>query len=147
MTEWTDITTAIGLALGGDLEGGRGAMAPCWDALGPEEHAQRCVLAQYLADVQPELVDEVSWDEQALAKFSYVRDEDLLAVGIPSAAGLAPSLYLNLGDGYLRQGRVEDAQREVELGLAAASALPDDGYGTMIRTGLDRLKARVEERA
>jgi hypothetical protein len=147
MIEWTQITAAIGLALSGEREGGHREMAQCWDGLGPDDHAKRCVLAHYLADVQANLVDEVSWDEQALAEFTFVRDEDLLAVGIPSAAGLAPSLHLNLGDAYLRQGRVGDAQREVALGLAASSALSGDGYATMIRTGLDRLKARAGEQA
>ncbi|MEO7269804.1 MAG: hypothetical protein ABIW49_11425 [Knoellia sp.] len=63
---------------------------------------------------------------------------------MPAAAGFAPSLHLNLGDGYLRLGRVEDARRELTMARAAVAALGDDGYGAMILRGLDGLEARLE---
>lgn len=120
---------------------------PCWLAwadLAPAEHAQRCVLAHYLADVHDDLDDEVAWDERALAAYESVGEHDLAAIGIPSAACFAPSLHLNLGDGYLRQGRPVDARRELESGRAAEDALGDDGYAHMIRSGLDGLQSRLE---
>jgi hypothetical protein len=143
MSDWTTIIAAIGTALNGDREAGRAQMLACWDTLEDAEHPQRCVLAHYLADLETELDDEVARDEQALAAYQHVGESDLAPVGIPSVRGLAPSLHLNLGDGYLRQGRLDRARTHLDAGLAAATHLGDDGYGVMIRQGLDRLAARL----
>jgi len=143
MTDWEHITSAVGLALAGDTQRGRDALSDCWHATTDADHAQRCVIAHYLADLQSSLDDEVSWDEVALSEHGHVADEDLASVGITSAAGLAPSLHLNLGDGYLRQGRFEEAQVELAAGLEAADALGDDGYGALVLGGLERLAERL----
>ncbi len=145
MTDWAQVTAAIGTALGGDRDGGRRELDACWRDTDEGHAAQRCVLAHYLADVQDDLAAEVGWDEQALAAYAQVGESDLAAVGIPSAVGLAPSLHLNLADGYLRQGRVADARAELEAGLATVDALGDDGYGAMIRNGLFALEGRLTQ--
>jgi hypothetical protein len=144
MTDWEHITSAVGLALAGDTQRGRDALSDCWHATTDADHAQRCVIAHYLADLQSSLDDEVSWDEVALSEHGHVADEDLASVGITSAAGLAPSLHLNLGDGYLRQGRVDAARAQLHAGVQSLSVLPADGYGALIRSGLDRLETRVQ---
>lgn len=123
MTDWGDITKAIGLALGGDKHAGRDALLACWAVTTAGDHAQRCVLAHYLADLQSSLDDEVAWDEVALSEHAHVVDENLAPVAVASAA-LAPSLHLNLGDGYLRQGRVGDARTQLVAGMQAGSSLP-----------------------
>ena len=74
-----------------------------------------------------------------------MRDDDLAALGITSAGGLAPSLHLNLGDGYLRQGRLDAARAQLDAGMRTRSALATDGYGALIRSGLDRLEERLNE--
>lgn len=127
----------------GDPEQGQRDLRSCWADTSETDHAQRCALAHYLADLETDLTAEVGWDEQALASFAHVSDADLAPVGIPTAAGLAPSLHLNLGDGYLRQGRPTEAQEQLNVGLATLSALPDDGYGAMIRRGLTGLQERL----
>ncbi len=144
MTDWEQITAAVTTTMGGDAEGGRAALTRCWEATGPDDHAARCVLAHYLADVVPDLADEITWDERALAEFASVGRSDLSAVGIADTRLLAPSLHLNLGDGYLRAGRPDDARRALAEGYAAVGLLPDDGYGEMIRRGLDGLAARID---
>ncbi len=143
MTGWDDIVAAVGVALGGDPPQGRHDLRACWDGTAPTDQAQRCVLAHYLADLEDNLAAEVAWDERALAAFAHVQDADLTPVGIPAAASLAPSLHLNLGDGYLRQGRTAPARDQLAAGLAALRALPDDGYGAMIRRGLTGLQERL----
>lgn len=145
MTSWDSITTAIGLALGGERERGQRDLMTCWAGTSQDDHAQRCVIAHYLADLQPDLADEVAWDEMALAAYPGVADDDLAPVGIPHARGLAPSLHLNLGDGYLRQGRVEEAARQLAAGRAASGVLGDDGYGALIRQGLSGLSERIAQ--
>lgn len=117
----------------------------CWAATTDGDHAQRCVLAHYLADLQPSLDNEVAWDETALSEHAHVVDEDLAPVGITSPAALTPSLHLNLGDGYLRQGRLADARTQLVAGMQAERTLPTDGYGALIRSGLERLQQRVQD--
>ena len=145
MTDWEHITAAVGLALAGETQRGRDALSDCWGATAVANHAQRCVIAHYLADLQSSLDDAVAWDEVALAEHAHVTDEELAPVGITPAAGLAPSLHLNLGDGYLRQGRVDAAEAQLDAGRQARGVLRTDGYGALIRSGLDRLERRVHE--
>ncbi len=99
------MTAAVSRVLSGDREGGQRDLLGCWSRTDDRHPAMRCVLAHYLADLEESLDAEVTWDERALAAYAEVGPDDLRPVGIDSAAGLAPSLHLNLGDGYLRQGR------------------------------------------
>ncbi len=145
MLEWAAILEAIGEAQTGDRVAGRQRLLACWDQSLPAQHAYRCVLAHYLADVQSSLDQEVSWDTTALEEYAYLGGDDLASVGIPDASGLAPSLHLNLGDGYLRQGRLAEASEQVRAGLASVDVLADDGYGRMVREGLGRLAVRVDD--
>ena len=143
MTDWTEIVAAVGEALTGDRTHARQRLLASWADTGEADHAERCVLAHYLADLEDDLDAEVAWDERALAAHRHVRDADLAPVGIPAAAGLAPSLHLNLGDGYLRQGRLPDARAQLDAATAVVDVLADDGYGAMIRGGLDGLRRRL----
>jgi hypothetical protein len=145
MVEWSEVLAAVGASLGGDREGGRERLLRCWGTTTEDDHAQRCVLAHYLADLEPHLDDEVAWDERALAEYAHVGDDELTAAGIPSASGMAPSLHLNLGEGYRRQGRRDEARAELDAGLASAHHLGEDGYGAMVRAGLDRLRQRLDD--
>jgi hypothetical protein len=142
--DWATILAAIGRSQTGDRDGGRDALDACWAQTGPDDHAYRCVLAHYLADLQDSLDDEVTWDRTALEEYPRLDRDALVPVGIPDAAGLAPSLHLNLGDGYRRQGRPDAAAEQLALGQTAVGVLPDDGYGRMIREGLDRLADRLQ---
>ena len=142
---WDDILAAVGVALGGDPVRGRHDLLACWAGTTEIEHAQRCVLAHYLADLEGDLTAEVVWDERALTAFTHVRATDLAPIGIPAAAGMAPSLHLNLGDGYLRQGRTALAKQQLTAALDALDVLPDDGYGAMIRGGLTGLQERLTQ--
>lgn len=136
--------TAIELSLSGDKDAGLRELTCCWEQTTETDHAQRCVIAHYLADLQPDLDDEVTWDEQALIAFHHLADDALAVVGILHSQGLAPSLHLNLGDGYLKQGRIEKARDQLEAGLASQDALNDDGYGALVHSGLARLEQRIQ---
>jgi hypothetical protein len=142
MSGWDEVIDAIGRAQQGG-EDGREALLEQWAATTADDHPRRCVLAHYLADREPDLADEVAWDEVALREHALVADDALAVIGIPSARGMAPSLHLNLGDGYLRQGRVAEAGVQLEAGLAAADALGDDAYGAMVSGGLGHLAERL----
>ncbi|MCC9196857.1 hypothetical protein QNO08_08425 [Arthrobacter sp. zg-Y820] len=143
MADWDDVLAAVAAALSGDKPEGRRLLVLCWESVSPEDHAQRCVLAHYLADVQDELDAEVGWDETALHEHGFLDNGDLKPVGIPSVQGMLPSLHLNLGDGYLRRGQGGLAREHQRAGMVRSSHLSDDGYGAMIRSGLDNLGLRI----
>lgn len=143
--DWATVLAAVGEAQTGDPTSGRDRLLSCWTQTTPGDHAYRCVLAHYLADLQDSLDDEVAWDRTALEEHAHLRGDALTAVGIPDVARLAPSLHLNLGDGCLRQGRVAEATEQFRQGQAALGDLADDGYGRMVRDGLTRLGARITE--
>lgn len=142
--DWRPVTDAIGVAQSGDTARGRAALESIWERTHDGDHAVRCVVAHYLADLQEDLDAEITWDERALAELPHVRDEDLAGLGIESAAGLAPSLHLNLGDGYLRRGEEAAARHHLAQGRATLGLLGDDAYGVMVRRGFERLAARIE---
>lgn len=144
MSDWTNITAAISVALNGEKDRGQELLLDCWNASGPGDHAHRCILAHYLADTNTELEEEVAWDQMALDEHGFLADDDLAALGIASAQGLQPSLQLNLADGYHRQGRIALAREHLDLGLAHAEALNNDGYGKMILAGLNHLAQRID---
>ena len=143
MTDWNDALAAVAVAVGGDRVRGRELLMGCWNDTVESDHSQRCVLAHYLADLQEDLDAEVMWDELALAAYQQTDALAFSPIGVASAEGFAPSLHLNLGDAYLRQGRVEDARSQLTAGLAGADALAGDGYAAMVRNGLAGLQQRV----
>lgn len=147
MSEWGAVLDAVQLTLSGDKELGEQTLRRCWSQTMPSDHAQRCVIAHYLADLQSDIAAEVEWDERALAESAHVSDADLAPIGVPSAKGFAPSLHLNVGDGYLRMGRIEAAWKYLEAGELASQQLGQDGYAQFIGQGLERLRQRLEEHA
>lgn len=143
MTRWDVVLAAVGTALAGRSDEARLGLETLWSQTDPGDHAQRCVIAHYLADQQGEIADEIRWDQHALDEHGLVADGDLAPVGIPSAAAMLPSLHLNLGDDYRRAGDVAKAREQLLAALASESLLPNDGYGAMIRGGIDRLEQRL----
>jgi len=141
VVEWREVLVAVGEAQTTDRDAARARLTALWEVA--ELPAQRCVIAHFLADVQDSLNLEVAWDEAAWVAFQGVSDAELAPIGVPAAAQFEPSLHLNLGDGYLRQGRRGDAGRELALGRAAVASLAADGYGAMVQRGLDGLAFRL----
>lgn len=98
MTRRDEIGTAVAVTISGGSVKGRRDLLACWAGTATTAQARRCVVAHYLADLEDDLDAEVVWVEKALDAHGHVSDADLAPVGIPAAAGLAPSLHLNLGD-------------------------------------------------
>lgn len=143
MQSWDEILDAIKLTFVGRSDTARAALEACWARTGPDDAGHRCVIAHYLADQQETLDDEIDWDEKALAAFEGVGDAELSVIGVASTAGFEPSLRLNLGDGYLRAGRLPEARAQVDRARAFAHHLAPEGYGAMVRSGIDRLEERI----
>jgi hypothetical protein len=96
------------------------------EAMGPLD---RSTAAHYLARVQETPDESLRWNLLALEQAALVDDREI--------AGVYPSLYLNVAKDYVRMSDREKAQRYYLMAQAATSALPDDGYGNMIRKGVE----------
>ncbi|MGS2645463.1 hypothetical protein [Streptosporangium sp. G12] len=149
MTE-PDVTMARigqGVELGrrGEREAARKLFSELWEEIGVTgDPLHRCALAHWMADVQDEVKEELLWDLRALEAADLVTDERAQQAGVAGpVSGFYPSLHLNLGDAYRRFGDLDRARDHLERGRAAVGALGDDGYGQMIRQGLDRLAGRL----
>jgi hypothetical protein len=137
------IAAAIELSRLGERHAARVAFAELWDVVGEPLH--RCAVAHGMADVQDDVREELAWDLRALDAAREVTDDQTAQAGMRcGAAAMLPSLHLNLGDDYRRLGDLDAARRHLELGLAATSQLDDNGYGRMIRKGLERLAERLD---
>lgn len=130
----------------GDREGARSQFAVLWDEVGDDGDAlHRCAIAHAMADVQDDVHEELVWDQRALAAANELSDERAAEAGVASpVAAFFPSLHLNLGDAYRRLGDLDRAREHLDLATAALDALPADGYGAMVRTGLVRLRERLD---
>jgi tetratricopeptide (TPR) repeat protein len=134
------------LSQSGDRASARELFARIWAGLGGEagDPFYCCALAHAMADLQDDVHDELVWDRRALAAADLITDERAASAGISAGvAGFYPSLHLNLGDCYRRLDDFDQAHEHLRQGLAAVNSLGDDGYGLMIRRGLERLGERL----
>jgi hypothetical protein len=139
-----EIGRGIALGQSGDRAAARTLFAHVWDRIAAGDALQRCALAHSMADVQDDPEDELVWDLRALEAAEEVGDAATAAAGMTGGArALLPSLHLNLADVYRRLGDTHRAAEHAARGLAAVDVLPDDGYGRMVREGLERIEARL----
>jgi hypothetical protein len=151
VTDATMAEVGRGLALshGGEPDAARRVFEALWDDIAGEDGdpLHRCAVAHAMADLQDDPASELVWDLRALAAAQHISDRRASEAGMTaSVASLYPSLHLNLGECYRKLGQPEPAAEHLRRGLAAADALPEDGYGRMVRGGLDRLAVRLADR-
>ncbi|MGI5246716.1 hypothetical protein [Dactylosporangium sp. CA-139066] len=140
------IGEGIALSQGGERDAARGLLTQLWDEIGPDgDPLHRCALAHHLADLQDDVREELAWDLRALEAADSVSEERAQEAGVAgSVRGFYPSLHLNLGEAYRKLGDFDRAREHLAQGRAAAGSLADDGYGNMIKGGLDRLADRLK---
>ena len=143
---FAEITAAVEAGRGGERVAARQRFAVLWARItGAGDPFHRCVLAHYAADVQDDPLEELRWDERALAAADEVTDERVRAHHASlQIAGFYPSLHLNLADVHRRLGHDAEAGRHLELARQRSDALGDDGYGHTIRSAIDRCGQRLE---
>ena len=132
-------------AQGMDLEGGgkneeaSKAFLEAWEQAGDDK--EKFTAAHYVARHQKSVADKLAWDETALNLALKIKDD--------SVKGAYPSLYLNIAKGYEDLEEFEKATENYELALTYASFLHEDGYGKMIKggveNGLERIRARLNK--
>ncbi|MGI8903357.1 MAG: hypothetical protein ACR2IP_06815 [Solirubrobacteraceae bacterium] len=145
----TMIQIAEGMRLGqrGEREAARAVLTGVWSEIGGErgDPFHRCALAHAMADVQDDVHDELTWDLRALEAADLITDERAAQAGVRGpVSGFYPSLHLNLGEGYRKLGDLDRAREHLVHGQEAVGALADDGYGQLIRNGLQRLRQRLD---
>ncbi len=142
------IGEAVELGHTGDREDARRRLEELWDD--PEVQADplhRCALAHHAADLQLSVIDELAWDLRALEAADQVTAERARDHHASlDVAAFYPSLHLNLGDAYLRLGDPAGALHHLQRARACVEHLPEDGYGRMIRAGIDALGRRCGDR-
>ncbi len=150
MTEPDAVMARIGEGIALRERGERGAardlFAQVWSEIGGEngDPFHRCALAHSMADVQDDVHEELAWDLRALAAADLLTNERAARGGVAgSVAGFYPSLHLNLGECYRKLGEVDRAREHLDRGRASVDALGNDGYGQMIKGGLDQLADRL----
>lgn len=139
------IGEAVALGHGGAAAAARQRFAEIWEDVGPGgDPLHRCALAHYAADVQADPAEELRWDLAALAAADEVGDGRARAHHPTlDVAAFYPSLHLNLADVLRRLGDAARAAHHLDRARASLSTLPDDGYGRMIRGGVERCAARL----
>ncbi|MFI6031425.1 hypothetical protein [Amycolatopsis magusensis] len=139
----TRIIPVIELAQRGDRETARARFTELWaEAVDP---LHRCLIAHHLADQQDDVREELRWDLVALETADSISEDRAADAGVAgSVRGLYPSLHLNVGDAYRRLGEFALARQHLELSRAEIDVLADDGYGQLIRAGLERLADRLD---
>ena len=146
-TTMTAITEAVMRARTGDRATARAELDRIWADLGPlGDPLHRCTLAHHLADLQDDPAQALAWDIRALDAADALTDERAEAhhPGL-RVNGFYPSLHLNLADNYRRLGSFAAAHRELTTARTRLSALPEDDYGTLIRTALDEIEIAIEK--
>lgn len=142
------ISAAVADYGAGDRDGARAQLAQVWSEIQAGDALHRCFLSHYMADLQDDVRDELTWDQRALSAADEVTDERANAFarqfgGALDVRTLYPSLHLNLGDDYRRLGAAARAREHLALAQQTMHVLPDDGYGRMIRGGIATLAERL----
>ncbi|WP_040839008.1 hypothetical protein [Nocardia brevicatena] len=140
------IGEAVQLNHGGEREAARLLFAEIWDEIGGEDGdpLHRCTLAHAMADAQEDGQQELIWDQRALAAADLLTDTHLAQAGVTlPAAGLYPSLHLNLSDCYRKLGDLDRAREHLHHAQDTIGTLGDDEYGRLIKDGLERLTEQL----
>lgn len=124
-----------GMSCEGTPEEAKKLFERAWDKRSNDFEA--AIAAHYLARHQPTPSDKLRWDTLAVEHAERVPDD--------GANELFPSLYLNLADSLMVEGRIDDARVIARKALAHLDSLPADGYRDLIRTGIDRVQSKLDD--
>jgi hypothetical protein len=128
------------------LQGQREQAASAYEQLWPQvEHGRllhRICLAHYMADLQDDPVEELRWDERALEAAAEITPQDTDAAAV---APLRASLHVNTARTLHKLGRQEAARQQLAAARQAEQALPENGYGRLVRSQIDALSAEMNQ--
>jgi hypothetical protein len=96
---------------------------------------EKFTAAHYVARHQITVTDKLKWDEIALGSALKINNNEM-------KSGY-PSLYLNVAKCYEDLKDFDNAKRNYDLALSYSHFLPDDGYGRMIKSGINNGLDRI----
>lgn len=143
------ITRAVTLGHDGDQDGAREALLEIWATIGPAgDPLHRCTLAHYLADLYTDAAQALVWDIRALdAADNLTNNHAQQHHASLDVRAFYPSLHLNLSENYRLLGSFDAAHDEIVAARSCLDTLPEDAYGTLIRTALDEVEAAIQARS
>jgi hypothetical protein len=94
------------------------------------------------ADLQDDPVEELRWDERALEAAAEITPQDTDAAAV---APLRASLHVNTARTLHKLGRQEAARQQLAAAQQAEQALPENGYGRLVRSQIDALSAEMNQ--
>jgi tetratricopeptide (TPR) repeat protein len=106
-----------------------------WEASSDDYEA--CIAAHYLARRQESPEEALRWNLEAMNRAD--------AVGDSRVDGLYPSLLLNMGYSHEALGNLAEASRYYDLASERIDILPADGYGDLVRSGIEAGRKRIAE--
>ena len=98
---------------------------------------EKFTAAHYVARHQKSDFNKLLWNLKALQHALNIEDEGIKAT--------LPSLYLNIGKCFEDLDDVANAKLYYQAALSFTGFLPNDGYGNMIKSGIDRGLERVAQ--
>lgn len=139
------ITQAVAEGRSGDVASARDKLLDLWSTIGVTgDPLHRCTLAHYLADLYEDPAQALAWDIRALDAADAITEErtqshhpDL------HIAGFYPSLHLNLADNYRRLHSFEAATTHITAAKTHSHHLPQDAYGTLLRTAIQEVATAI----
>jgi len=130
------------LALQGRREQAAAAYGQLWAQVEHGRLLHRVCLAHYMADLQDDPAEELRWDERALEAAAGITPQDADADAV---APLLASLHVNTAEALRKLGREDAARRQLAAARQAERALPEDGYGRLVRARIDALGAELDQ--
>ena|SRR5579871_1237173 len=140
-----EIIAAVAMLQGGERVRGRATLESIWLRISHAPNPiDECVLAHYLADVQDEPAEELAWDLRALNAAMRCTDAEARQLHPTlSISALLPSLHLNLAEDYWNFKEFAQSRTHLAKARLLTATLSDDGYGRMIRFGIEGLETRL----
>jgi tetratricopeptide (TPR) repeat protein len=107
-----------------------------WNCAGTD--LEKFIAAHYVARHQKSISNKLNWDNTALIHALNTEDESIKEA--------LPSLYLNIGKCYEDLNDLDNAKSNYQSALSFATSLPNDGYGNMIKAGINKGLDRIKEK-
>ncbi|MEV5885073.1 hypothetical protein AB0L74_20480 [Streptomyces sp. NPDC052020] len=132
----------------GDIVTARQKLQDLWSTIGVTgDPLHRCTLAHHMADLYDDPAQALAWDVRALDAADALTDQRVQEHHASlQIAGFYPSLHLNLADDYRRLGSFDAAAQHINAAQQHAPDLPQDAYGALLRTAIERVAEAITQR-
>jgi rifampin ADP-ribosylating transferase len=117
----------------GGIEAAKKLFLKAWEESSTD--FEKFTSSHYLARNQENIQEELKWNLESLRLASLINED--------SMKGYFPSIHLNIGKSYEKLNDNEKAIEHYKAAVDYLHHLSEDGYGQMIRTGVEAAVKRV----